>query len=172
MDVHAAINSRRSTRRFKPDKVSKSLILKVFDAGRLAPTARNMQSLKFVAITEQAMKERLRPHLNGQNYALEAPALMVICSVDNCRVMKCGEPAGTIDAAIALSFMMLRAEELGLSTCWMGNFDADGVRIALGAPETVKVVAISPLGYSDERHSLRMRKNLSEFVSFNGYYTE
>jgi nitroreductase len=54
----------------------------------------------------------------------------------------------------------------------MGNFDADGVRIALGAPETVKVVAISPLGYSDERHTLRMRKNLSEFVSFNGYYTE
>ena len=172
MDVIVAINARRTTRRFKSKEVRKELILKVFEAGRLAPSAKNQQNLKFVAITDPAMREEIRPYVNGQNFAIEAPVLIAVCALDNKRMMKCDEPAGTIDAAIALSFMVLRAQELGLSTCWMGNFNAEGIRKIIKAPENAKIVALTPLGYSDEEHSLRLRKHLDEFVSFNGFYSE
>ena len=76
--------------------------------------------------------------------------------------MGCGQSAATVDCSIALSFMLLRATELGLGSCWLGAFDANAVKRTLALPEDAVVVAVTPLGHPAEQPAPRPRKNPSE----------
>ncbi len=46
--------------------------------------------------------------------------------------------------------MILVAWELGLGSCWIGAFTEGKVKKALGIPNEVRVVALTPLGYPTE----------------------
>ena len=91
----------------------------------------------------------------------EAPAALVVWS-DGERMMGCGQSAATIDCSIALSFMLLRATELGLGSCWLGAFDQNAVKQLLGLPQEAVVVAVSPLGHPAETPAARPRKDPDE----------
>lgn len=71
------------------------------------------------------------------------------------------------DTAIAFEHLCLAAHALGLGTCWMGWFNEEKIRAALGIPASIKVVGITPLGYPDQQPKQRPRKTLSEIVSYN-----
>jgi nitroreductase len=60
-----------------------------------------------------------------------------------------------LDVGISMEHRVLRATELGLGTCWLAGYDEVKMRAALGIPEGVKVVAMTPLGYPADRPSLR-----------------
>lgn len=96
----------------------------------------------------------------------QAPVSIVMLSKSE-RMMPIGLEAGIIDTSIALSFMMLQATELGLSTCWLGNVDAPKLKEILEIPEEYTIVAVTPLGYADEEGIKRTRKPFEELVSFN-----
>ena len=52
-----------------------------------------------------------------------------------------------LDIGIAMEHLMLVATERGLGTCWIGWFNEDKIKKALGVPENIRVVASTPLGY-------------------------
>ena len=83
--------------------------------------------------------------------------------------MACGQPARTIDGSIAMSFMILEAEELGLGTCWLGAFYNDQVKSALSIPEEYDVVAVTPIGYPAEEIPARPRKSAGEVISWEKF---
>jgi len=68
-----------------------------------------------------------------------------------------------------LSFIILKAYEEGLGTCWLGNFNKDKVKAVLGIPGDVSVVAVTPLGYPAESPGARPRVALDEIVSWDKY---
>lgn len=163
MTVMEAIKSRRSVRRYDPRPVEEEKLLSVLEAGRLAPSARNRQNWRFVAATDPALRETLSEACNGQQSVAEAPVTLCVVATGQ-NLMPCGQTGEVIDAAIALSFMMLEAQEQGLCTCWLGAFQAEAVREALGLPEEEVVVAVTPLGYPAEFPEPRPRKPLDEVV--------
>jgi nitroreductase len=55
MDIIEAIYSRRSIRKFKPDPVSKEVIVKVLEAGCRAPSAINNQPWEFIVLTGEVL---------------------------------------------------------------------------------------------------------------------
>ena len=57
--IEQAIFSRRSVRNFKDDPVPESLIWRVIEAGRFAPSAGNCQPWKFVVITDRTLIKEL-----------------------------------------------------------------------------------------------------------------
>jgi nitroreductase len=65
--------------------------------------------------------------------------------------------------------MLLQAYELGLGTCWIGAFQEDDVKEILKIPESVRVVAMMPLGYPNQPPSQRSRKTLDQIVCFEKY---
>lgn len=83
--------------------------------------------------------------------------------------MKIGQMTAPVDCSIALSFMMLRATDLGLSTCWLGMVDSEEVKKILNIPEEYEVIALTPLGYADEEGRPRNRKSFDEVVHFNQF---
>ena len=52
MNITEAIESRRSIRNFKDTPVPEDILRRLADAGRLAPSASNLQAWKFFFVTE------------------------------------------------------------------------------------------------------------------------
>ncbi|HMN12151.1 MAG TPA: nitroreductase family protein [Bellilinea sp.] len=163
MNVSEAIRNRFSVRKFKSAPVDESLLLQVLDAGRMAPSAKNMQTWKFVLVTQPENLAKMSEICRGQEFVGTAPAVIVICS-DEHRVMSGGQPVDAVNPAIALSFMFLQATELGLGMCWIGGFNAEKAQSLLDLPTDWTVSAIAPIGYADEPITLRNRKPMDEIL--------
>jgi nitroreductase len=73
-----------------------------------------------------------------------------------------------LDLGIAGEHFILKAEELGLSTCWIGWFNLRAVRKFLKIPRKYRPVAIISLGYAASRPpGDHLRKKLEEIAWFN-----
>ena len=59
MDLMQAIRARRSIRDFLEKPVEEEKLLAVLEAGRLAPSARNMQDWRFIVVRDPATRQRL-----------------------------------------------------------------------------------------------------------------
>lgn len=71
--------------------------------------------------------------------------------------------AGAMNVGIAVSFIMLRATEMGLGTCWVGMFEEEQLKNRLGLGADMRVVCLLAVGYPNEDQVLpRNRKPLAE----------
>ncbi len=163
MQVMEAIESRRSIRNYLQKPVEAEKLHKVLEAGRKAPSARNRQEWKLIAVTAPELLARMPEACCGQKMVGQAPAVLVVCSTKG-GLMNCGQESSTVDCSIAMSFMMLEAAELGLGTCWLGAFDAPAVSKLLDLPPDWVPVVVSPLGYPGEAPAARPRKDAADVV--------
>ena len=173
MKVMEAIAERRSIRSFSGRPIEEEKLLRVLEAGRMAPSARNMQDWKFVVVKDPGLRQRLAEAARNQEFVGQAPVVIVACGTSD-YVMTCGQLTYPIDVAIAVDHITLAAVEEGLGTCWIGAFYEDKVKEILGIPETVRVVALLPLGYPAEpaktaKAMPKPRKLLEEIVVYDGW---
>ena len=173
MKVLEAIAERRSIRSFSSQPVEEEKLLRVLEAGRLAPSARNMQDWKFVVVKDPSIRRRLAEAARNQEFVGQAPIVIAACGTSD-YVMTCGQHTYPIDVAIAVDHMTLAAVEEDLGTCWIGAFYEDKVKEILGVPQTVRVVALLPLGYPAETSKTaeampKSRKPLGEIVVYDGW---
>ena len=147
MEVYEAIRTRKSVRAFLPRPVPDELLRRVLEAARGAPSARNAQEWRFVAVRESATRERLALEAARQPFIGTAPVLLACCAETDGRIMRCGQPAYPIDVAIAMDHLSLAAAAEGLGTCWIGSFDEGLTKEILGIPAAVRVVQLMPVGY-------------------------
>ena len=169
MTLMETIIGRRSIRAYDSSKpVEKEKIEAVLEAARLAPSARNRQKWRFIVVTDPGLREKMFDACNNQGFMKQAPAIIVACGQEP-GMMTCEQPVDTIDVSIAFSFIILKAHEEGLGTCWLGNFNKDKVKAVLNIPDDVSVVAVTPLGYPAESPDARPRVALGEIVSWEEY---
>ena len=147
MDVHEAMRARKSVRAFLDRPVEEEALRRLFDAARAAPSARNDQEWRFIAVRERRTRERIAEEAARQPFIGTAPVLLACCAETDGRLMRCGQAAYTIDVAIAMDHLTLAAAAEGLGTCWIGSFDEGLVKRILGIPDAVRVVQLMPLGY-------------------------
>lgn len=168
MTVEQAIKNRKSIRKYRDKPVKSEKLNLVLEAARLAPSARNMQDWKFIAVTDKEKIQQMQAACMGQKQVGMAPVTLVVCA-NNDYSMPCGQSKTSVDCSIAMSFMMLQATELGLGMCWLGAFDEKKVKAVLNIPEDYTVVAVSPLGYAGEEPAARPRKAFDEVVCFDRF---
>ena len=109
MAVLDVIKTRKSIRRYKDTPVEPEKLANVLEAARLAPSARNLQDWKFIAVTDTEKRLALQEACGGQRQVGQAPVTLVVCA-NNDSNMSCGLSKTTIDCSIAMSFMLLQAE--------------------------------------------------------------
>lgn len=120
----------------------------ILECARLAPSWANTQCWHFVVVRDPAVVERVVAATAVFNRWLRNyPTMIVACGDTTSSGSHHGVDYWAVDTAIAMEHLVLAAADVGLGTCWMGVFDEDAVRDALGIPRHVKVVALSPLGY-------------------------
>ena len=160
-----AIKMRRSIRHYKDKPVEWEKLKKVMEAGRLAPSAGNMQEWKFVVISDKNTREKLAMAAHS-GFVAEAPLVIVACATITDCVLESGQLAYPLDVAIAVDHMTLKAVEEGLGTCWVGSFDERKVKVVLNIPDDVRVVTLLTLGYPKYVPGPRKRKKLEEIVAY------
>ena len=170
--VMTAIKIRRSIRHYKDTHVEEEKLDKMLEAGRLAPSAGNLQEWKFVVVRDKGTREKLAIAANNQKFIEDAPVTIVACATITDYIMKCKQHAYPIDLAIAVDHMTLEAVEEGLGTCWVGSFDEEDIKKILGIPDNIRVVTLLTIGYPKYVPGPRKRKRKEEIVIYEKWTHE
>ena len=167
MTVQEAIRTRKSVREYTNAPVEKDKLLRVLEAARLAPSARNLQEWRIVVVTDADRRAALTEAAGGQSFVGRAPVVLICCAETDHGRMHCGLKSYPIDLAIAIDHMTLAAVEEGLGTCWIGKFDPSAVKTICGIPEEIEVVQLLPLGYpADPAPISKKRREQEEIVRY------
>ncbi len=164
---------RYSSRSYKEQAVEEEKILKVLEAGRIAPSAVNFQPWHFIVVRDDENRAKVA-ECYKKPWLKAAPAIIVVCgNYSESWKRFDGKDHCDIDIAIATDHMTLQASELGLSTCWVCMFDSKKCAEILGLPSDIEPMVLLPIGYPDdtvdvERHEKR-RKKLDEIVHWEKF---
>ncbi len=176
MDVLTAIKTRRSVRSFLPKSIPAKVQDRMRQALRYAPSACNFQPWRFIFVTDDELRQGIARASFEQLWIAEAPIIVVGCAIPGKAYKTMGGYGNSadMDVAIALDHLTLAAVADGLGTCWIGAFEEDAVKRLLRVPKTVKVVALTPLGYPAAPEGNAPIKNgdrkaPDEVFSTNGY---
>ena len=164
MDFIELAAKRSSIRGYKPEPGDEALLGRVLEAGRLAPSACNRQPYHIVVVREPAQREALRAAY-PRDWFVQAPAILVVC-VEPAAAWRRRDGKGyaDVDGAILMDHLTLAAADLGLGTCWIGAFAPELVRAALGLPEGIEPLAMTPLGWPAVAGQPKQRKAAAEIV--------
>ena len=165
MTVIEVIRKRYSCRSYQDRPVEQEKLDQIFEAARLAPSAKNLQDWRFVVVTDQQKKRQVADTTNRPNVFVKAGAIIAACSNSDF-VMKCGQPVAPIDVAIALEHISLQATELGLATCWIGSFETDKVREILGIPQDIAIIELMALGYPADGQRETSREPIENILCY------
>ncbi len=159
------LKSRRSIRKFKPEKPPLELILKVLDTARFAPSAKNSQPWEFIIIDDPEVKSKLAGIHVGARPLENAPMAIVVVSD------KTKSPTSyLVDGANAVMYILLALHAVGLGGVWIQTLrDVEKIQEILGLPSEKIPVAIIALGYPDESPKPKPRRPLEELVHYNRY---
>ena len=168
MDYFEIVNERHSTRAFTDCPVEAKKVQKILETANRAPSAGGLQGYEIYRIIKPEHRSALVQAALGQDFVAEAPIVLVFCANparSAVRYKQRGVQLYSIqDATIACTFAMLAATALGLSTIWVGAFDEEAVRQAVGIPQDLTPVALLPIGYAGKKPRITPRRELSDLV--------
>ncbi len=170
------VQTRQSVRKYTDRPVEREKLIQCVEAARLAPSAENVQPWHFLIVDDPELKNKLadqafsgvfRPTL----WAKKAPVLVVILATPDILANRIGKQITGIqyyllDIGIAGEHFVLQARELGLGTCWIGWFNAKGVKKALNIPKKYRPVSILSVGYPETEHIREKKRNTIETICF------
>lgn len=162
------VEKRFSCKRYSGRIPETSILNGILEAGRLAPTAKNLQEQHiYVATSEEALSkiDSCTPCRYG------SPVVLVVAfDKENVYTYPGGKrQSGIEDASIVATHLMLAAAAAGVDSCWVNCFDPDKLHELLGLPENEEILMLLDLGYADRDVSPLpnhySRKPLSETVT-------
>jgi len=171
MEYTDLIRTRESIRNYDPDRpVAKVILEKILNAGRLAPSACNYQPWKFLVISSPFMLEKVRACYNREWFK-DAPHILVVLGLRDQAWNRSYDGYNSIetDVAIALTHIILAAENEGIGTCWIEAYNPSLLREALNLNENQLIFGITPLGYPGsgfKKTQIKNRKELKDIVEF------
>jgi nitroreductase len=70
----------------------------------------------------------------------------------------------SMNVAIAIEHIVLKAVDLGLGSCWLGRFDRDKVKKFLALDESIYPVVLLPVGHPDQSPKARPRFTVDKLL--------
>jgi nitroreductase len=162
------LRRRFSCRAFQERAVDGTLVERVLDAARWAPSAGNLQPWRFVVATAPHVLRRLASAAYGQASVAQAPIVVAVCAVPDESARTYGDLGRELycvqDTAAATQTLLLAATAEGLGSCWVGAFRRGEVARCLELPPSWWVVSLVCLGWPAEDEGRRSRRPLEEIV--------
>jgi nitroreductase len=169
MEFKEVIRKRFSCKKFSDKAVEPEKLANVLEAGRLAPTAKNLQEQHVYVVQSEEVLAKIDAQTPCR---YGAPVVLAVAFDKNNVFTYPGDKrdSGVEDATIVAAQMILAAADEGLDSCWVNFFDPDKMAAALELPENEEILMVMDLGYGAEgaaplpNHD--SRKPLSETVSY------
>ena len=171
------IEKRKSIRKYTAEPVTDEEIRELVYAATLSPSGHNVQPWRFMVVRDPAMKEEIVKIDNNQTWMLAAPVFLVCVGdirgrlpegeFDFDETSDTWELKQTIrDTAIAISYLMLEAQHMGLSTCWTGAYPQRPMKELLGIPSDQWIGGIVTIGHAAHDPPPRPRFTVDEVLKF------
>jgi len=153
--VYDLILRRRTIRRFQQKPVSREILTRVVNAGRLAPSGMNLQPLEFVVVDAPDLLPEVFKTTGWAGYIApkgtppegERPVAYIVVLIN--RGIK--KFAGQHDVGAAMMNMILTALEEGVGSCWIGTIERTELAALLQIPESREIDSLLALGYPAEQ---------------------
>lgn len=172
MELDKTIQNRHSVRKFSNKKPDWRTIIECIDGARFAPMAGGNYTLKFIMVDDE---EKIRKIAKAcqQQHVSQVKFIVVACSNPS-RTKNAYEKAGEVycrqQAGAAIENFLLKIEESGLATCWVGYFAEEQIKNILKIPAECNVESVFPIGYEYERARTRKAKiEMDRILYFNEY---
>lgn len=169
MEFKEVVKNRYSCKKYSSRAVEPEKLAAILEAGRLAPTAKNLQEQHIYVLQSAealAQVDAATPCRYGAG-----TVLCVAFDTKNVYIYPDGQrDSGIEDAAIVATHMILAAADAGVDSCWINCFHHDTLKAGLGLPENEEILMLMDLGYAAEgagplpNHN--SRKPLTETVSY------
>ena len=169
MEFAEVIKTRYSCKKFDGRQIEKVQLDRILEAGRLAPTAKNLQEQRIYVVQSPeglAKIDQVTPCRYG------APTVLVVAfDKNNLFVYPGGKRnSGAEDASIVATHMMLAAKDAGVDSFWLFFFVPEIAAKELGLPDNEEILMLLDLGYAAEGSkplpTHGQRKELSETVVY------
>ncbi len=171
MEFNELIRIRESIRSYDPDRhVPEEVLKRILDAGRLAPSANNCQPWKFILVSSPAMLEKVKACYKRE-WLQTAPHILVVLGMRNQAWNRKYDGYNSVetDVTIAMTHILLAAENEGVGTCWVAAFDPEMLKEAIRPDANQEIYGLMPLGYPKPgfiKVSSKIRKSLEEIVEY------
>lgn len=179
MQLIDGIRTRRSVRKFEEKKVPHEVMEQIVEAAAFAPSWKNSQTVRYIAVEDPALKEKIATEAtmnftHNKDIIAACPVLIaVVTKTGICGYEKDGSYTTSkkdkwemFDAGIASQTFMLAAHEYGIGTVTLGIFDEEIVGKLLGLPEDESVSALIAAGYPVQQPAAPKRKSREELLSW------
>ncbi|MDR0553251.1 MAG: nitroreductase [Treponema sp.] len=191
MNTIEAISNRRSVRKFTPQEIDADTLNKILHAGILAPSAKNRQPWKFIAVTGQNRREMIKVIKTGfegerspgglfENRAYlmlqaeqslrvmeEAPVTVFVINTEHQFTLtqtveeKYSEMANLLSIGALIENMLLAALEYGIGSLWIGDIYFAYNELLEWLRTDRQIAAAVCLGYPAEHPPARPREKLA-----------
>jgi len=187
------IKNRVSPIIFQDKAVPKEKLDAVLEAARLAPSSYNRQPWRYIVANESAALAKAHKGLAlGNFWAKQAPVIIIVISKPSFDDQVDGKEYYLYDTGLSVMLLVIEATHQGLSTHQMLGFKEDVVKKEFSIPDDWRIIVVIAMGHEgdlssrkgsiiekfglgafeklrDRIASPRMRKELKEVVSFNGF---
>ena len=171
MEFDKLIKIRKSVRKFKDKKPDWRDIIECIDSARYIPVAGSNYTLKFILIDDKEKIEKIAEAAQ-QSFISQVYYLVAVCSTTSRTINSFGK-RGEIylkqQAGASIQNFLLKIEEKGLSTCWVGHFVDEQIKKELKIPGDVNVEAVFPIGYEFKKQKPKTKVELDRILYFKEY---
>lgn len=170
MEFMEVVRERYSCKDYDSNRqVEKEKLDQILEAGRLAPTAKNLQEQHIYVVQSEEGLVKI-DKLTRCRYG--APTVLLVAFDKNNVFTYPGgkRDSGIEDASIVAPHLMLAAKDAGVESCWLNLFDPEEAAREFGLPDHEEVLMLLDLGYPAEgagpmpNHG--KRKDIAETVSY------
>ncbi|MDR1216757.1 MAG: nitroreductase [Treponema sp.] len=196
METIAAIENRRSIRRFIDKEIDKNIIEKIMEAGILAPSGKNAQPWKYIVVTGKnktemlkAMKEGIENEKSGNGILIphkqlniaaeytmkimeEAPITIFVINTEGKIQLtqtieeKLEEMVNIQSIGASIQNMLLAAFDYGIGSLWICDIYFAYRGLSKWLNTDQQIIAAISFGYANEEPLARPRKKMEEVVEW------
>ncbi|OGW75649.1 MAG: nitroreductase [Omnitrophica bacterium RBG_13_46_9] len=164
MDTFECISKRSSVRAYQAKPIARSILEKLVDAGRRAPTARALEPWEFVVVTNREILKKLGETANSGDFIKDSSSCIAVFCKDTKYYLE--------DGSAATENILLAAADIGLGACWVAGDkkpyvgEVSGI---LGAPSDLKLVSLISLGWPRGETRQAKSRKLKDVIHWEGF---
>ena len=174
MDIFEALYARRTIRKFSRKPIDRSILYKLIDYARLAPSAANLQPIKYAVIDTEEMTEKVFPLTKWAGYEPKAapskgeePTAYIAVLGDN----SVSKTTQSCDCGLAMAAICYAAVGMGLGSCILGAIDREKIAALLELGENLQVLYLIALGYpAQESEAIDAAEDIKYYLKEDKLY--
>jgi len=169
MEFNNVVRTRRAVRAYLSDEVPANVFRRIFENVRVAPSANNAQPWHFVVIKRPDLKLKIARLAFSHKFIAQAPLIIICCGKSYANPYGwIGNKMFLLDCAAAMDHLTLTARNEGLGTCWISDFNHEGIKKLIKIPKGYEMVMLTPLGRPVDRNvfrETRLRRGMESMLT-------